>query len=150
MEDDGEKEKVKFIEDLKKQGEQILVFQKGIRSLKTRISKLTGRVEQIENLEFQNQISSLSDKVESLNKSFLNAKRIVAVNGMNFNQYHICENIMNQYEGEEEANLKGQIRIMYARASEAVKTSKKPLTLMLKFTQECAKFSKEHNLDAFV
>jgi hypothetical protein len=150
MEEDGEKEKIKFIEDLKKQGVQVLGLQKEIRSLKTRIGKLTGRVEEQENLELQKQIFSLSDELKSLNNSVLKFKRLMAMNDMNLTQYLICEAIKNKYTGQTKAKLKEFIRIKYSRSSEATKTSNEPLSIMLKFRHECVEFSDEHNLEAFI
>lgn len=125
-------------------------IQKEIRSLKTRLGKITGRIEGIENLDLQKQIFTHSDNVKSLNMTLLDSLRILSISIMDVTQYIVCVEIMKKYSGEKETSLMKQIQLNFARMSGDVKKSDSPLLNMIEFRQECIDFAKENHLNIFI
>ncbi len=69
-------------EDMAELRDKVPKLQNEIRSLKTRLTKLSGRVESLELMDFQSQISKLDDRVESVKQEILELaqKQITLVN----------------------------------------------------------------------
>ena len=149
MVEDGEEEKIKFLDDFKKQVKQIPELQKEIRSLKTRLGKLTGRVDVLENLELQKQIFSLNDKVVSFSEQFLTTNRTIARTDMDFIRIYMQQSLVLCSPTKPISEIREILDLKFARLSEALKYSLEPLNILAKFRKECIEISDKYGLNAF-
>jgi len=129
--------------------EKVPKLQNEIKSLKAKLTKLSGRIESLELMAFQEQISSLNDKMKSISESLLAASRRLARFEMEFLQYHVRGVIRDELSGPECERVREYIAKEYARAEEKLVHSSEPLSILRDFRKVCTECSKEYNLGAF-
>lgn len=129
--------------------EKVPKIQNAVKSINTRLNKLSSRIENLELMAFQEQINSLNDKIDSLNGNLLNVSRAIARFEMDFTQSHMCVAIRNHVSGQKQKDLEEHVKMLFAKYREVIKHSLDPVSIALEFRVECVKCSNEYNLDAF-
>ena len=147
MENDPEQQLFKDMADLR---EKVPKLQNEIKSLKGRLTKLSNRVESLELMTFQDQISRLGEKIDSVSKNLVNVSRLFAEFVIDFNQMHIKNAIDLTLKSPLRETVREQITLEQARAVEAISHSLNPLEIAKKFSYTCVEYSKKYNLNAFM
>lgn len=121
-----------------------------IKSLKTRLTKLSGRIESLELMDFQSQILKIGEKIDSINEHLVITSRYLADLEMNLTQYLIADGIQKHLHGEIREQVKNRIMMSFAQAREALKHSSNPHEITRKFVEECEICSKSYKLRVFM
>ena len=146
MANDPEQQLYKDMDDLT---EKVPKLRNEVKSLKRRLTIMSKRVESLELMAFQDQISKLDEKVNSIGAVLINTNRSLARFEMDFMQYHVCRAIRSSLKSPERDKLLDHISMEFARGTESIKHSSNPLSISTKFTKECVEYSDKYNLDAW-
>jgi hypothetical protein len=146
MVNDPESQLYRDMADIK---ELVPELQKEIKSLKGKITKLTNRIQTLEMMAFQEQITSLVEKINLLNEKALETSRYAAKFEMDFIQYHMKGMIHQKLSNQERERLSEHITQLFATAKERVQNSLEPISILIDFKNECIDCSKKYDLDAF-
>lgn len=118
---------------------------------KKQLTKLSNRIESLELMAFQDQISKLGDEVKSVNENITTLSRVVAMNELGTLRLHMLNAIDVAYKENSQTNtlLKEYIITEHAKAKEKVRTSAKPLIIFIEFNNMCVDCSEKYKLNAF-
>jgi len=147
MINDAEQQLYKDIADLTK---KVPKLQNEIKALKGRLTKLSNRVESLELMTFQDQISRLGEKIDSVSMNLVNVSRLFASFVIDVNQMHIKSAIDQTLKSPIRETVKEQITLKQAQAAEAISHSLNPLEIAKGFRYTCVEYSHKYNLDAFI
>ena len=100
-----------------------------LRSIKTRLGILTGRVQSLELMDFQNQLDRLNERITKLSDEFIEFRRTLYtlqitlffehVQGMMHETSHILPKLPDWAQAQRDC--KGEIDIYYAKALEGIR-----------------------------
>ena len=121
------------------------------RSLKGGITRLKTRIENLELLGLQDQISKLDDNIKSINTKLIAVSRVVAFSEIDSLHLHMQGAISNKLPANDpnKTRLTEYIAMECAKAVEKNKISSTPLDVLKAFRTECQTCSKEYDLGAF-
>ncbi|HEY42061.1 MAG TPA: hypothetical protein G4O18_09455 [Dehalococcoidia bacterium] len=136
------------VEDFKK---VVTAFDGQLKSLKTQLGKQTKRINQLELMGFQEQITNLSEKIDSINTNLIDMARTVATNEITTLRLHMQRAIEKTFKPDNpnRKRLREYISIEATKASERAKNSLSPIDLYEDFRRECTNCSKKYKLNAF-
>lgn len=122
-----------------------------VKSLKRQITRLHNRIENLEILALQEQITKLDDDLTSINKSIINMARVVAISEMDSLQLHMHEAIDMRLptDDSKRMRLSEYISVEHAKSKEKANNSTTPLAVFKAFRKDCVNCSDKNNLEAF-
>ena len=146
MVDDGERKLYREIVSLR---ETMPSLQYEAKSIKGRLTRLNKRIERLELMSFQDQISELDERINSINTYIRDASKIFSLFVIDFHQLHIKNAINLQLKSPMREEVRKQIALEQAKAEEAIIHSHNPLEIAATFRKICEDFSEKYNLRAF-
>ena len=148
MTNDPEQQLYKDMADLT---EKVPKLQNEIKSQKRRLTRLSNRVESLELLALQDQISNLNDKVDSINTNLADVARTVAITEIDNLKLHMVSAIRRRLSvnNSNRTRLREYISTECIKARERARTSSSPIDLLDGFRDVCISCSREYDLRAF-
>lgn len=127
-------------------------FRKEVRSLKTQLGRLAGRVKQLEVMDFQNQLNSLDERIKKTSdeltaikkqqaKGLLETHRIIAALEINSASNSFWDII--HFQLSDNSNLRTQLVADASTAKSQVMTSEKPYDIVTEFKHKWTKRVRE-------
>ena len=105
-----------------------------LKSIKGGLTKLTRRIESLELMSFQDQISKLGDEVESITKRLIKVEEAVALNEIDALNVHMIETINKAIpEQHMREQLEEYMSVECAWAREKARNNPTPLAIMKAF-----------------
>ena len=130
--------------------EKVPKLQNELAALKKRLTELTKRVESLELMAFQDQISKLGDEVKSTNEDLVRLSRVVVLNEIDTLHLHMERAISKEVSDDKlRERLRLYISVEGTRARERVDNAPSPITILMAFKKECISCSDKYDLGAF-
>ena len=139
-------------QDMANLREKVPKLQNEVKYLKAKLTKLSNRIERLELMAFQDQITELSDKINSISTKLLDVSRAVAFNEMDVLSLHMREAIDIKFANASKlrTRLREYISAECAKAIQQRLDSPEPLAVSREFKTLCIECSDKYQLDAFV
>ena len=111
-------------------------LQNEVKSTKKQLTKLSNRIESLELLAFQEQISSLNDKINLIDEMVIEVSRVVAMTEIEDLRLHMEKAIAGSQSTPSNKQLSQYLTVECTKARTQVCSSPKPLSILYEYRKK--------------